>query len=526
MPESERPPENGPLAARLRKHALPWAIALLTHLPGLRGGFVLDDVRAITTHPGVNGHGPLALVFSRTFWGAALGTPPASWRPLTTLTFALDVRLFGLTPGPMHVTSLGWFLALLTVAHSFARAHLPAPAALVAACLFAAMPLHVENVASLVGRADVLALLFGLVALRARPTLAGLGLTAVATAAALLSKESALSLVAVAAVLSLTPPHGETPRDGWRRTSVMTLVVTLYLAARLLASGTVVRWFAPDDVLAGAAPWQRVVYAVEYLARATRLLVAPFDLCTGRKYAMLWRPATALTVPFAAGLGLLALGAWSSHRALRASRPAWALCVGATGAMFTGLAWQVPEAMADRFFLAPTWFAALALAPPLLAWWQAGGARRALVGLLVGVHVAAGAYLSTRWRDDPTLYAHAVAACPASAHNHYRYAGLLEHRGEFDESAWHAALAYEAIRRFPNAWEHPALDAEVILAPDERVRRLHELLRIDRPEREWRNAVAGYALHNEMPRAAARIMVGFAPPPGPVNAGGGGLRRE
>lgn len=516
---SERSPPIRPLADALRRHALPWAIALASHLPGLRGGFVLDDVRAITTHPGVNGAGALSLVFTRTFWGDPLGTPPASWRPLTSLSLALDARLFGLSPGAMHVTSLGWFLAMLTVAHGFARAHLPAPAALLAACLFAAMPLHVENVASLVGRADVIALLLGLVALRSRPTVPGLGVAALATAGALLAKESAVSLVAVAAVLSLTPPHGETSRDGWQRTSVMTLVASLYVATRLVTSGTVARWFAPDDVLAGAAPWQRVVYAVEYLARAARLVVAPFDLCTGRKYAMLWRPDTALNTTFAAGLALLALGVWSSRRALRASRPAWALCVGATGAMFTGLAWKVPEAMADRFFLAPTLFAALALAPPLLAWWQSGGARRLLVGLLVALNAATGAFLSTRWRDDATLYGHAVAACPASAHNHYRYAGLLESRGEVDEAAWHAALAYEAVRRFPHRWEHPAVEAEETVAPAERVRRMHALLRIDRPEFAWRNAVAGYAQRNGMPRAAARIMAGFAPP-----AGAGGAR--
>lgn len=135
-----------------------------------------------------------------------------------------------------------------------------------------------------------------------------------------------------------------------------------------------------------------------------------------------------------------------------------------------------------------------------------------MVGMLVAVHVATGAYLSTRWRDDPTLYAHSVAACPASAHNHYRYAGLLESRGEVDEAAWHAALAYEAIRRFPGEWEHPAIEAEETLPAAERVRRMHELLRIDRPQFDWRNAVAGYAQRNQMPRAAARIMEGFAPP--------------
>ncbi len=169
---SDPPPPPDVQGSLFRRHALPWAVALLAHLPGLPGGFVLDDVRAITTHAGVNGQGPLSLVFTRTFWGDALGTPPASWRPLTTLTFALDARLFGLSPGPMHLVSLGWFLALLTVAHRFARDRTSPAAALLAACLFAAMPLHVENVASLVGRADVLALLFGLVALRASRHLA------------------------------------------------------------------------------------------------------------------------------------------------------------------------------------------------------------------------------------------------------------------------------------------------------------------------------------------------------------------
>lgn len=505
-------PAPSTVSARLRVHLLPWIVALLAHAPGLGGGFVLDDARAITGHPGVNGSGSLSLVFNRTFWGQPLGTPPASWRPLTTLSFALDARLFGLSPGPMHVESLLWFLALVAAAHCFARDRLPRAAALLAACLFAAMPLHVENVASLVGRADVLGLLFGLVALRAPATARGLALTGMATALALFAKESALSLVGVAAALALVPRTNETGRDGWRRAAVMAAAAALYLAVRLLTSGTVARWWAPDDVLAGAAPWQRVVYAVEYLSRAMRLVLAPLDLCTGRKFAMLWRPSTPLTAHFAVGLACIAAGAWATREALRERKAPWALCVGMTGVMFTGLAWKVPEAMADRFFLAPTFFLALLVAGPTLAWWEAGGARRALVALLVAINVAAAAFMSTRWRDDATLYEHSVAACPDSAHNHFRYAGLLESRREYAESAWHAALAYEAIRRFPGRWEHPAVEAEATLPAPERVRRMHGLLRVQRQEPEWRNAVAGYAQRNGMPGAAATIMAGFGPP--------------
>lgn len=503
---------DSPALARLRPLLLPWAVALLAHAPGVAGGFVLDDARAILGHPAVNGHGSLALAFTRTFWGQPLGTPPASWRPLATLSFATDVRLFGLSPAPMHVESLLWFLWLVGVVWSFARDRLSPGAATLAACLFAAMPLHVENVASLVGRADTLALLFGLVALRAAPTGRGLATSALAALAALLCKESALGLVLASAPLALAPRAGETTRDGWRRSAAMFAAAGVYLGARVASSGTVVRWWAPDDVLAGAAPWQRVVYAVEYLSRALRLVLAPLDLCTGRKFAMLWRPSTPLTVHFGVGLACLALGAWSTREAWRRREAPWALCVALTGAMFTGLAWKVPEAMADRFFLAPTMFLSLLVAAPVLAWWESGGLRRALVAALVLVNLAASAFQSTRWRDDTTLYEHSVAACPDSAHNHFRYAGLLESRREYAEAAWHAALAYEAIRRFPGRWEHPAVEAEETTPAPERVRRMHGLLRVQRQEFEWRNAVAGYAQRNGMPGAAATIMAGFTPP--------------
>ena len=136
------------------------------------------------------------------------------------------------------------------------------------------------------------------------------------------------------------------------------------------------------------------------------------------------------------------------------------------------------------------------------------------MGLLVALNVTVSAWQSTRWRDDATLLAHSVAACPDSAHDHFRYAGLLESRGDVDEAAWHVALAYECIRRFPNRWRHPALDAEETVPAADRVGRLPTLLHADRPDFAWRNAVAGYAQRNDMPRAAARIMQGYRRPEG------------
>ncbi len=489
----------------MRLHRLPWLVALASHALGVLGAFTLDDVHAVLGHPAVNGRGTLRDAFVLTFWGQPLGTPPASWRPVTTLSLALDARLSGTSPSAMHAVSLALFCLLVAEVHGFARRYLEPRAALVAVCLFAAMPLHVENVASLVGRADVLALLLGLVALRPGSSRAASVLAALAFAGSLLSKESALALVGVAALLAVAEAPGDARRGAWSRAAVLGCVAVAYLAVRLVATGSVARWSAPDDVLDGAAAWQRAVYAVEYAARAMQLVVAPFDLCTGRKFAMLWRPETPLTPFFAAGAALLAAAGWSSWAAWRAQRPAWAACACGTALMFTGLAWKVPEAMADRFFLAPTLFLALAIAPAITGWWSTGGVRRTLVAALVALNVALSAWQSTRWRDDVTLLAHSVAACPDSAHDHFRLAGVLEQRGAADEAAWHAALAYECIRRFPHRWRHPALDAEDTLPAAERVRRLPALLHADGPDGPWRAAVAAYARRNGFVRAAERI---------------------
>src|SRR4051794_32671774 len=64
-------------------------LCLGTFASGLTGGFVLDDARAIVAHPVVQGTAPLGAAFRLTFWGAPLGADPPSWRPLTTLSFAL-----------------------------------------------------------------------------------------------------------------------------------------------------------------------------------------------------------------------------------------------------------------------------------------------------------------------------------------------------------------------------------------------------------------------------------------------------
>src|SRR5262249_34923758 len=98
----------------------------------------------------------------------ALGAAAANWHPLTILSHMLDCELFGLNAGGHHLTSLALHVVdaelLLLVLAGMTGALWPS--AWVAA-LFALHPLHVESVAYVAQRKDVLSTLFLLLTIAA-----------------------------------------------------------------------------------------------------------------------------------------------------------------------------------------------------------------------------------------------------------------------------------------------------------------------------------------------------------------------
>ena len=85
------------------------------------------------------------------------------WMPLTWLSHMLDCQLFGLSPGGPHLTNLLFHIAntLILFLWLLRATRTPGPAFLVAA-LFAWHPLHVESVAWVAERKDVLSTFFWL----------------------------------------------------------------------------------------------------------------------------------------------------------------------------------------------------------------------------------------------------------------------------------------------------------------------------------------------------------------------------
>src|SRR6266699_3802078 len=125
--------------------------------PLLECDFVnFDDPKYVTSNPMVQ----RGLSREGLRW-AFTNTHAANWHPLTWLSHMLDVQLFGLNPGLHHLTNLSIHIAnvllLFLVLQRMTRA--PGRSAFVAA-LFALHPLHVESVAWVSERKDVLSAFF------------------------------------------------------------------------------------------------------------------------------------------------------------------------------------------------------------------------------------------------------------------------------------------------------------------------------------------------------------------------------
>jgi 4-amino-4-deoxy-L-arabinose transferase-like glycosyltransferase len=497
--------DDGTLPLSARMQALILALLCLgTFAGGLTGGFVLDDSRAIVTHPVVQGTASPLDAFSLNFWGESLDAKPPSYRPLATLSFALDHRLFGESGLAFHLSSLLWYIGLVLAGWAFARRCMSPRAALVAMALFVVMPVHVENVSSLVGRADTMSVLLAMLALLAlSPSIVDgeaatprrLMLAGGAFFAALLCKESvaALPLITVLFV-EYRRRRAETSPPLWRAhlpSLVMFGVLGVYAFIRLRVQPETFSYVSDDDVLVGASFGEKVGYGLELLSRYAGLVVAPVGLCTGRKYAEVFRPAS-LSLAMVVGASLCGLAAYASWRAYRRGRLPFALAAFTAWVLITGLVFAMPESMADRFLLLPSLFLSLSLGPTLSSLVAGSRGRQVLLLMAVGVQAVLSNFQARTWHDEGALWSHAVRACPDSLHNHFRYAEYLSRQGNTAEAVWHYAVFSKGRHAFPYAWSHPAADEERSLPADQRVREMHDLLGITISEPVWRERFEMY----------------------------------
>ena len=135
----------------------------------LSGGasYVWDDRAAILSNGDVSSTNPLKDVFYHDFWGQdiSLADSHKSYRPVTVLTFRFNHWLHGYSPFGFHALNIFFYAVGVVVYYNWARQWSNQFVSRVAALLYCSHPIHVEAVASLVGRADSLCGLFYLTAI-------------------------------------------------------------------------------------------------------------------------------------------------------------------------------------------------------------------------------------------------------------------------------------------------------------------------------------------------------------------------
>jgi tetratricopeptide (TPR) repeat protein len=130
---------------------------LAAYWPALNNDFIsFDDREYVTENP----HVVTGLTWSNAAWAFRAGFA-SNWHPLTWLSHQLDVQLFGLNPRWHHFTSLLFHITNSVLLLFLLRRMTGAlwRSAFVAA-LFALHPLHVESVAWVAERKDVLSTFF------------------------------------------------------------------------------------------------------------------------------------------------------------------------------------------------------------------------------------------------------------------------------------------------------------------------------------------------------------------------------
>lgn len=140
------------------------ALTVLVYRPVFQAEYVNYDDQAYVTE---NKHVLAGLTWAGVQW-AFTTSEMGSWHPLTWLSHMLDVEWFGVNAGAHHAVNLGFHAAnSLLLLLLLWRLTGQVGASFFAAALFALHPTHVESVAWVSERKDVLSTFFGLLSLLA-----------------------------------------------------------------------------------------------------------------------------------------------------------------------------------------------------------------------------------------------------------------------------------------------------------------------------------------------------------------------
>ena len=172
-------------------------LSFLLLLPLLGYGFLSDDFPLIVANPRLQSWSLFFQNLLTPFFSFPANPQLHYWRPTTLLSYALELRLWGVSPWGFHLTNILLHTANTLLLYLLLKRFRPeGPLPWTASLLFLLHPAHGENIAWISGRTDLLAFLFLALSLLFRleyeERKRGLSISLLFFTLALLSKEAAL----------------------------------------------------------------------------------------------------------------------------------------------------------------------------------------------------------------------------------------------------------------------------------------------------------------------------------------------
>lgn len=401
-----------------------------------------DDPVYLTENPNVQA----GLSWSNVVW-ALTTTHTPYWHPLTWLSHMLDVTMFGMDTGWHHVTNLVIHIASTLMLFALLRRMTGADgkSAFVAA-IFAVHPLHVESVAWLAERKDVLSTFFLMVTFwmyvryAERPGTARYAAVGVAYALALMTKPMVVTLPFALLLLDVWPL-----RRGIGRARAVVEKIPLLALALIVSVATVI---VQTEVGAVAG-----LDALPLGARVKNALVGYVMYV----WKTIWPTGLAPFYPFraysdwtvvCAGLALviataLAVAVWRRWPYVTVGWLWYIVMV----APVIGLMQAGEQARADRFMYVPMIGLSIVAAwggPAVLERIGLRARAAAALGIAIVVVCAAVAHAqASYWVDSTTLWRHAAAVTDDNYMAYEKLGEAYRDRGQYEDAMTNYQRAIE-----------------------------------------------------------------------------------
>lgn len=344
-----------------------------------------------------------------------------NWIPLTWLSYLTDVSIFGKNPGAIHLVNALWHalnsLLLYYAVFLYSRRF---RTSLFLALVFAVHPMHVESVAWISERKDVLSTFFGLGVLIAyrhyarHQSVGAYAASLILFACSLMAKPMLITLPLLLVLLDVFPLGRWDTRASCKRVilekipfvglSCVVILITIWAQSGIDAIQNVSDFSLTDRL--GNAIYSYAVYVGKYFVPYPLIPFYPHPEDT----LALWKPLVA-----ALYLSIVTIGAWRIRRTHPAILMGWSWYM-ITLLPVIGIIQVGGQAMADRYSYIPYIGLSIAICAATTAAFTGTPVGRNILSVITLTWLIAlsgiAVHQTAQWKNTETLFTHALKHSP------------------------------------------------------------------------------------------------------------------